>query len=143
MLVHSDSNVGPTAAPLWFIRAGFQGAGIMVPFDFTPDLAGRQQEREERKAEGKELAKAKRVQEDAERVLGYVRQWQDDPAVYLCKQHLKVDAPAAVGFNKDRIMAALASLAADRRVFTVEKDDKRANRRCAVTVYRAAPGESK
>ena len=103
----------------------------MVPFDFTPDLAGRQQEREERKAEGKELAKAKRVQEDAERVLGYVRQWQDDPAVYLCKQHLKVDAPAAVGFNKDR------------RCSWSRRMRKTANRRCAVAGVSGCAGELK
>ena len=72
VLVHSDSNVGPTLGPRWFVRGGYHQAGILVPFEFTPDLAGRKQEREERRSEEKEQAQARREQKDYEAVLEYV-----------------------------------------------------------------------
>lgn len=138
VIVHSDSNVGATRRPFWFLRGAYKGTGVLAPVDFAPDMAKRKAERAALKDAKKAEIAEKRLSGDCKAVLDYIRARQGDPAVYLTKTYLRTPPQGVegVGFSKERVDAALKALG--EVIETVEREDCREKRNTVVTVYRAA-----
>jgi hypothetical protein len=123
--------------PLWFVRRGYQGTGVAVPFDYTGDVSEQlEANRERRGARADDRREATRRSDDAI-VLRLIRERGGSPAEGADPLTQRTVEQLA-GIPKDRARAACTRLVAAGSVTRMIVSDPRP-RQGDKDVFVAAP----